>query len=122
MSDFISLDFWHTIFNTFDINLKGYIYILGLIALSLSLSADDLPKLGLNYPNPAKTVTYVDVSFSSFEAQLVLSNVLGEVISIQKIPHSGTYSIDVTNIPEGVYFYTLEAGKNKITKKLTVKK
>lgn len=122
MSDFISLDFWHIIFNTFDINLKRYIYILGLIALSLSLSADDLPKLGLNYPNPAKTVTYVVVSFSSFEAQLVLSNVLGEVISIQKIPHSGTYSIDVTNIPEGVYFYTLEAGKNKITKKLTVKK
>ena len=122
MSDFISLDFWHIIFNTFDINLKRYIYILGLIALSLSLSADDLPKLGLNYPNPAKTVTYVDVSFSSFEAQLVLSNVLGEVISIQKIPHSGKYSIDVTNIPEGVYFYTLEAGKNKITKKLTVKK
>jgi hypothetical protein len=122
LSDFISLDFWHIIFNTFDINLKRYIYILGLIALSLSLSADDLPKLGLNYPNPAKTVTYVVVSFSSFEAQLVLSNVLGEVISIQKIPHSGTYSIDVTNIPEGVYFYTLEAGKNKITKKLTVKK
>ena len=84
--------------------------------------AGDLPKLGLNYPNPAKTVTYVDVDFSGFEAQLVLSNILGKVISIQKLPHSGTYSIDVTNIPEGVYFYTLEAGNDKVTKKLTVKK
>jgi hypothetical protein len=88
----------------------------------MNLLAGDFPKLGLNYPNPAKTITYVNVEFSSFEAQLVLSNILGEVISIQKIPHSGKYSIDVTNIPEGVYFYTLEAGNDKITKKLTVKK
>lgn len=102
--------------------MKRYTYIFVLLALSLNLQAGDFPKLGLNYPNPAKTITSVDVEFSSFEAQLVLSNILGEVISIQKIPHSGTYTIDVTNIPEGVYFYTLEAGKDKITKKLTVKK
>ena len=102
--------------------MKRYTYIFVLLSLSLNLLAGYLPKLGLNYPNPAKTITSVDVEFSSFEAQLVLSNILGEVISTQKIPHSGTYSIDVTNIPEGVYFYTLEAGNDKITKKLTVKK
>ncbi|MDC0560873.1 T9SS type A sorting domain-containing protein [Bacteroidia bacterium] len=122
MSDFISFYFWHTIFYKFDVNLKRFLYIITFFALSLNLMAGDLPKLGLNYPNPAKTTTYVDVEFSSLEAQLVLSNILGEVISVQKIPHSGTYSIDVTNIPEGVYFYTLEAGNDKITKKLTVKK
>ncbi|MBL6730861.1 MAG: T9SS type A sorting domain-containing protein [Bacteroidia bacterium] len=102
--------------------MKRFLYIITFFALSLNLMAGDLPKLGLNYPNPAKTTTYVDVEFSSLEAQLVISNILGEVISVQKIPHSGTYSIDVTNIPEGVYFYTLEAGNDKITKKLTVKK
>lgn len=122
MSDFISFYFWHTIFYKFDVNLKWFLYIITFFALSLNLMAGDLPKLGLNYPNPAKTTTYVEVEFSSLEAQLVLSNILGEVISVQKIPHSGTYSIDVTNIPEGVYFYTLEAGNDKITKKLTVKK
>lgn len=122
MSDFISFYFWHTIFYKFDVNLKRFLYIITFFALSLNLMAGDLPKLGLNYPNPAKTTTYVDVEFSSLEAQLVLSNILGEIISVQKIPHSGTYSIDVTNIPEGVYFYTLEAGNDKITKKLTVKK
>ena len=122
MSDFISFYFWHTIFYNFGINLKRFLYIITFFALSLNLMAGDLPKLGLNYPNPAKTTTYVEVEFSSLEAQLVLSNILGEVISVQKIPHSGTYSIDVTNIPEGVYFYTLEAGNDKITKKLTVKK
>ena len=122
MSDFISFYFWHTIFYKFDVNLKRFLYIITFFALSLNLMAGDLPKLGLNYPNPAKTTTYVEVEFSSLEAQLVLSNILGEIISVQKIPHSGTYSIDVTNIPEGVYFYTLEAGNDKITKKLTVKK
>ncbi len=79
-------------------------------------------KLGQNYPNPAKEKTYVNVEFSSTEATLTLSNILGEVIQIQKLPQSGTYVIDVTNVQEGVYFYTLYADGQKVTKKLTVKK
>jgi len=41
---------------------------------------------------------------------------------VQKLPYSGTFMIDVTNIPDGVYFYTLESDGHKMTKKLTVKK
>jgi len=86
------------------------------------LMADNGGKLGQNYPNPSNGKTYVDVEFSSTEATLTLSTILGETISIQKLPHSGTYIIDVTNIPEGFYFYTLDADGEKTTKRLTVKK
>ena len=92
-----------------------------LLASVLVFAGDDI-KLGQNYPNPAKEKTYVNVEFSSVEATLTLSNILGKTIQIQKLPHSGTFILDVTNIPEGVYFYTLDADGHKVTKKLTVKK
>jgi len=103
------------------LNRIFFISFLTIIGYIQSI-AGGLPKLSGNYPNPANGLTYVDVEFSSSEAEIVLSNILGEVISSQKVSSSGTYVIDVTDIPEGVYFYTLEAGNDKITRKLTVKK
>ena len=93
-----------------------------LFFTSAIVFAGEGDKLGQNYPNPAKEKTYVNVEFSSVEATLTLSNILGQVIQIQKLPQSGTYIIDVTNVGEGVYFYTLSADGHKVTKKLTVKK
>lgn len=62
------------------------------------------------------------MGFSSMEPTLTLSNILGQVIQIQKSPQSGTYIIDVINVQKGVYFYTPAADGHKVTKKLTVKK
>jgi hypothetical protein len=93
-----------------------------LILATVLAFAGDVPKLGQNYPNPAKEKTFVNVEFNSSEASITISNILGEVISVQKVPHSGTYILDVTDIPEGIYFYTLAADGQKVTKKLTVKK
>ena len=89
------------------------------IALTVLLAgvlafADDVPKIGQNYPNPAKERTFVDVEFNSSEATITLSNILGEIIYVQKVPRSGTYTINVTEIPEGVYFYTLAADGQKV--------
>ena len=95
---------------------------LALLLSSAALLADNGPKLAQNYPNPAKEKTYVNVAFSSSEASLTLSNILGETIYVKVLPHSGTFEIDVTEIPEGIYFYTLAADGQKVTKKLTVKK
>ena len=93
--------------------------LLFTFAIAFAAEGD---KLGQNYPNPAKEKTYVNVEFSSSVATLTLSSILGEVLQVQKLPNSGTFVIDVTNIPEGVYFYTLDADGHKMTKKLTVKK
>ena len=92
-----------------------------MFAASVALS-DNVTKLGQNYPNPASGKTYVNVEFSSPQATLILSNILGETLQVLKLPHSGTFVIDVTEMPEGVYFYTLDADGHKATKRLTVKK
>lgn len=103
--------------------MKKFLSItLGLLFAFTAAMADNKPTLAQNYPNPAKEKTFVKVEFSSPEAVLKLSNLLGEVVSVQRLPHSGTFVLDVTEIPEGVYFYTLEADGQKMTKRLTVKK
>ncbi len=79
-------------------------------------------ELGQNYPNPAKEKTFVKVEFNSPQATLTISNVLGKKLEVKTLNRSGTFVIDVTSFPDGVYFYTLEADGNKVTKKMTVKK
>ena len=103
--------------------MKRIVSITSALLFTFAISfATEVDKLGQNYPNPAKEKTYVNVEFSSAQATLTLSSILGEIIQVQKLPYSGTYMLDVTNIPDGVYFYTLETEGHKMTKKLTVKK
>lgn len=107
--------------------------ILGVFALgaqtSLATNLDGDPitanttiiKLGQNYPNPASGKTIIDVSFTSPGATLVIYNVLGRVV--EEIPVLDKKIIlDVTNYPEGVYLYTLEADGEKVTRRMTVRK
>ena len=79
-------------------------------------------ELGQNYPNPAKGKTYIEATFNSPTATLTIYNVLGKMIEEKLLSNSGTYEVNVTNYPEGVYLYTLEADGEKITKRMTVKK
>lgn len=103
--------------------MKRIVSITLALLFTFAISfATEVDKLGQNYPNPAKEKTYVNVEFSSAQATLTLSSILGEIIQVQKLPYSGTFMLDVTNIPDGVYFYTLETDGHKMTKKLTVKK
>lgn len=103
--------------------MKKILHIaFALLLSSAALLADNEPKLAQNYPNPAKSKTYVKVDFTSPQATLTLSNILGETIYVKVLPHSGTFEIDVTEMAEGLYFYTLAADGHKVTKKLTVKK
>jgi|TARA_B110000967_G_scaffold146545_2_gene150015 hypothetical protein len=103
--------------------MKRLVSITLTLLFTFAISfATEVDKLGQNYPNPAKEKTYVNVEFSSAQATLTLSSILGEIIQVQKLPFSGTFMLDVTNIPDGVYFYTLDTDGHKMTKKLTVKK
>jgi len=78
-------------------------------------------KLGQNYPNPASGKTIIDVSFASPGATLVIYNVLGRVVEEISILDKKII-LDVTNYPEGVYLYTLEADGEKVTRRMTVRK
>lgn len=98
-----------------------YISLLMVFMAFVAFASNDL-KLGQNYPNPAKGKTYVEVQFNSPDAVLKVYNVLGKLVQSENLTSSGTYMIDVTSFPEGVYIYTLEADGETITKRMTVKK
>lgn len=102
--------------------VKKGLYITILVCLAAVVMAANPPKIGQNYPNPAKEITYVNVEFEAHEATLTISNVLGKAIEIKKLPYSGTYSLDVKDYVNGVYFLTLEANGEKVVRKITVKK
>jgi hypothetical protein len=78
-------------------------------------------KLGQNYPNPAQGKTYIDVSFAAPEATLKIYNVLGKLVEEVSVVDKRII-LDVSNYPEGVYLYTLEADGEKVTRRMTVKK
>jgi len=91
---------------------------VGISELQNVLSAFDIA------PNPSSTSA--SVSFNSetngqFDA--VVTNVLGEVVSAQKISVSrgeNTYNLNVSNFNTGVYFFSIQNGKEVATKRFLV--
>jgi len=78
------------------------------------------------YPNPATDFAIIDYSIidASSEAKIVLHDLLGTMtLDYPLDPFEKTLKIDLLNMKEGVYFYTLHTGgESKVTKKLIVNK
>ena len=79
--------------------------------------------LSQNYPNPFNPLTSIEFSVAhKSEVKLTVYNILGQEIAVlvNETLTQGVYSAtwDASNYTSGIYFYTLEAGEDKITKKL----
>lgn len=101
--------------------MKRLVLLITLFATIGMAAATSGIKLGQNYPNPAADKTYIDVSFTTQEATLSVYNVLGHLVE-QKTVTGNRIILDVSEYPEGVYLYTLEAGGEKLTRRMTVQK
>ena len=99
--------------------MKRLLYIAIFSAAMLYAYATGIT-LAQNYPNPATEKTYITVDFKTPKATLTIYNVLGRTIEQRVLANSGTFEFDVSEYAEGVYLYTLEAGGEKITKRMTV--
>ncbi|HVO74569.1 MAG TPA: T9SS type A sorting domain-containing protein [Ignavibacteriaceae bacterium] len=82
-------------------------------------------KLFQNYPNPFNPSTNISFTIPSLEfVTLKIFNVLGaEVASIvneEKIDGKYNVEFDGNNLSSGIYFYTIQAGNYKETKKLVI--
>lgn len=78
------------------------------------------------YPNPASSVAIINyfIADPSKEVKIVLHDLLGTTARNYPLnPYERVLKIDVQDLKDGVYFYTLESeGETKATKKLIIKK
>lgn len=78
-----------------------------------------------NYPNPATDMTSIVVSLNrASELSLEVTNLLGQtVMSVDRgrvAAGSQIFDINVSSLNSGIYFYTVRAGKQAVTKKMIV--
>ncbi len=83
--------------------------------------------LSQNYPNPFNPSTTISYSIKKAGlVDLIVFDILGiEVASlVNEVKESGNYSVtfNATNLPSGIYFYTLTSGNFIATKKLILLK
>lgn len=84
-------------------------------------------ELSQNYPNPFNPITTIQFTIpSSEEVFIEIFNLLGEEkrILVNEFLQPGNYktTFDASNLPSGVYFYRIQAGKFSDTKKLIILK
>jgi hypothetical protein len=79
-----------------------------------------------NHPNPAVNNTEITVHLMySANISVQLHNMLGQkVLEIDqgtRTPGLHTINIDVSRLDDGIYFYTVNAGAESVTKKMIVR-
>ena len=91
-------------------------------------------ELNQNYPNPFNPTTTIEYSIPNVETlhtmssnvQLIVYDVLGRKVTtlVNKKQTPGNYSVkfDASNLPSGIYFYTLRSGDFVATKKMILMK
>ncbi|MGK4567150.1 T9SS type A sorting domain-containing protein [Flavobacterium sp. 3HN19-14] len=76
--------------------------------------------LGL-WPNPASSTLNVTVSDASYNWHVNVVDVQGRILSSQNITsynvNNKTFSVDVSQLPAGVYMLNMDNGSEKISKK-----
>ncbi len=94
---------------------------------NIQTNAPVIFSLSQNYPNPFNPTTKIKYQLPELsKVRLTVYDVLGREIKVlvdQEKP-AGTYEVefDAANLPSGVYFYRIEAGKYSDTKKLLLLK
>ena len=83
--------------------------------------------LGQNYPNPFNPTTVISYSIEkSGLVQLKVYDILGNEVAelVNKKQEAGNYTLhfNASNLPSGIYFYTLTSGRFAETKKLLLLK
>ena len=99
--------------------------------LAISPPAADMPPAGFqlyqNYPNPFNPSTTIEFALAKGGwVTLKVYNILGEVVAelVAENLSAGSYKYDwnAAGLASGVYFYRLEAGRSKQTRKLVLLK
>jgi len=82
-------------------------------------------EISQNYPNPFRGQTYVQVDLNeSANLSMEVYTLTGQKVAMNdygyKTAGSHTITIDGSQLTTGIYFYTITAGDNKVTRKMMV--
>ncbi len=96
------------------------------IPFSVSINPEDVPdkfSLSQNYPNPFNPSTQINYTLANnTHVKLRVFNALGQQVAtlVDERKSAGNYSItfDATSLSSGFYFYSIEAGDFRQTKKM----
>jgi len=80
--------------------------------------------LGQNYPNPFSGSTTIEYSIpETANVNLIVYDITGKIVKLvlNETKTRGTYSVEVSGLQQGMYFYQLTAGQNKAVNKMIVR-
>jgi hypothetical protein len=92
----------------------------------VSEKEDQKISISQNYPNPASGATniHVELPSSGMDVRLEVTNMVGQTIFTigDKIAHNlqHTFVVDVADFKPGIYFYTVTANEESVTRKMIV--
>jgi len=118
---YIQADGWYVD----DINLIAYAFVpVGTDQVTEVIEDYSLEQ---NYPNPFNPSTEIEFLISEAgQTTLKVFDILGNEVSVlvneQKATGKYKVTFDASNLPSGVYFYTLQAGNYLNTKKMVLLK
>ncbi len=77
------------------------------------------------YPNPADEYSYIDINLTkSSKVNLTVTNLVGQTVFTKTYGNlaSGNQKlvVNVSNLNSGIYFFTIQAGNERLTKKIIV--
>ena len=74
-------------------------------------------------PNPANAYVQLvfDDEFANTERTIFVQNAMGQLISNDLINNANTYNLNTSNLPNGIYFITVQTTEGMLTKKLVIR-
>lgn len=95
------------------------------ITANSEISQQAVAAVSQNYPNPFSNETLINISLvKASDVTLSIYNITGQQIIFEDLgfKNAGSFSVEVSadKLPTGVYFYTVEAGAQKVTRKMIV--
>ena len=110
--------------------MSGYTNTIPATDLTIWIGQNELSsattfQVSSNYPNPYTGKTSVDVTLAKAgDVSIEISSAIGQVLSAKTYTslHSGVnqLTIDGSSLSKGLYFYTVKAGKEAVTRTMSV--
>ena len=93
---------------------------------SINTNNTAIASVGQNFPNPFSKSTTINVTLNQNEdITLTVFNTVGQLVvskNVKGVVGVNTLEVDAANLTNGIYFYTVKAGDNKVSKKMMIQK